>query len=338
MENLEKNEVILKITNLNKSFDKHKRSGTKKALDDLTFKVYKRQFYGFLGVNGAGKTTTLNIIMGLLSKDSGSIELFGEEVKGDFTRIRNNIGIVFQNSILDKNLSVYENLYSRLSLYKNEFKDKTTKQVVDEMVVNFKLEDIIWKKYGSLSGGQRRRVDIARALAHNPSILFLDEPTTGLDPISRRMVWDILEKLRIERGLTIILTTHYMDEADGCDYTIVIKKGKKLAEGTPAELKTRYAKSWVLVQDKPDHSIRKLIETKSLTYEIKGGYLRVAFDTYDQAHKFTQEHIGVLENFELIKGNMEDVFINLTNEENKKHPEETESTKHRSWWKLGGTK
>lgn len=174
--------IALKIKNLTKTFKKHK------ALDNLSFKVYKGELYGFLGINGAGKSTTLNIIMGLLSKDSGEIELFNENIKDDFVKIRNNIGIVFQNSILDSNLTVYENLYSRLLLYKTEFKNKKVKEVVDDIIKEFQLQDIIDRKYGTLSGGQKRRVDIARALAHNPSILFLYEPTTGLDPYSRKLV------------------------------------------------------------------------------------------------------------------------------------------------------
>lgn len=215
---MQNKDIVLNVKSLTKTFKKYK------ALDNLSFKVYKKQLYGFLGINGAGKSTTLNIIMGLLSKDSGEIELFGENIKGDFTKIRNNIGIVFQSSILDSNLTVYENLYSRLLLYKNNFKGKKIKEVVSEIISEFKLEDLVNQKYGTLSGGQKRRVDIARALAHKPSILFLDEPTTGLDPVSKKLVWDILSQLQKEKGLTIILTTHYMQEADNCDYAIVIKK------------------------------------------------------------------------------------------------------------------
>ncbi|WP_406613479.1 ABC transporter ATP-binding protein [Mycoplasma corogypsi] len=307
-QNLQDREVILRITNLNKSFKKNK------ALQDLSFKVYRKQLYGFLGINGAGKSTTLNIIMGLLAKDSGEIELCGEKVKGDFTKIRNNIGIVFQGSILDPNLTVYENLYSRLSLYKNQFKGQETKDVVNNIIREFKLEDIVDQKYQGLSGGQKRRVDIARALAHNPSILFLDEPTTGLDPVSRKLVWEILENLQKEKGLTIILTTHYMDEADNCDYTIVIKKGQKLAEGTPSDLKTKYAMSWLMIQDNSeDQRIKKLLDQHKMNYEFKGGYYKVTFPSYEQANQFTKKHIHLLDNFELIKGGMEEVFINLTN-------------------------
>lgn len=309
---MQNKDIVLNVKNLTKTFKKYK------ALDNLSFKVYKKQLYGFLGINGAGKSTTLNIIMGLLSKDSGEIELFGENIKGDFTKIRNNIGIVFQSSILDSNLTVYENLYSRLLLYKNNFKGKKIKEVVSEIISEFKLEDLVNQKYGTLSGGQKRRVDIARALAHKPSILFLDEPTTGLDPVSKKLVWDILSQLQKEKGLTIILTTHYMQEADNCDYAIVIKKGVKLDEGTPSDLKTRLTKAKILIQaPKDDFEINYLLKKHNLAFEFKTDLYKVEFDSYQKAFEFTKKNINHLKNFELIKGDMEEAFINST----KKHLE-----------------
>ncbi|AKB11373.1 ABC transporter ATP-binding protein [Mycoplasmopsis synoviae] len=309
---MQNKDIVLNVKSLTKTFKKYK------ALDNLSFKVYKKQLYGFLGINGAGKSTTLNIIMGLLSKDSGEIELFGENIKGDFTKIRNNIGIVFQSSILDSNLTVYENLYSRLLLYKNNFKGKKIKEVVSEIISEFKLEDLVNQKYGTLSGGQKRRVDIARALAHKPSILFLDEPTTGLDPVSKKLVWDILSQLQKEKGLTIILTTHYMQEADNCDYAIVIKKGVKLDEGTPSDLKTRLTKAKILIQaPKDDFEINYLLKKHNLAFEFKTDLYKVEFDSYQKALEFTKKNINHLKNFELIKGDMEEAFINST----KKHLE-----------------
>lgn len=304
---MQNKDIVLNVKSLTKTFKKYK------ALDNLSFKVYKKQLYGFLGINGAGKSTTLNIIMGLLSKDSGEIELFGENIKGDFTKIRNNIGIVFQSSILDSNLTVYENLYSRLLLYKNNFKGKKIKEVVSEIISEFKLEDLVNQKYGTLSGGQKRRVDIARALAHKPSILFLDEPTTGLDPVSKKLVWDILSQLQKEKGLTIILTTHYMQEADNCDYAIVIKKGVKLDEGTPSDLKTRLTKAKILIQaPKDDFEINYLLKKHNLAFEFKTDLYKVEFDSYQKALEFTKKNINHLKNFELIKGDMEEAFINST--------------------------
>lgn len=175
---------ILQIKDLCKSFN------TKKVLDNLSLKVQEGQLYGFLGVNGAGKSTTLNILLGLLSKDSGHIEIDGEviDASNDFESIKQKIGVVFQDSILDDNLSVYQNLLLRASLYHKKFKDVKPKELLNDVVEKFRLNDLLKNKYKSLSGGQKRRVDIARALLHRPKILFLDEPTTGLDPQSRKLV------------------------------------------------------------------------------------------------------------------------------------------------------
>ncbi|MGV2393502.1 UNVERIFIED_CONTAM: ABC transporter ATP-binding protein [Campylobacter lari] len=175
---------ILEIQDLNKNFK------TKKALNNLSFKVKKGQLYGFLGVNGAGKTTTLNIILGILDRDSGEIIIDKNSIKTakDADIVKSKIGIVFQESILDDNLTVYDNLIIRASLYRRNFKDFKPKDLVDAVVKDFSLEDILKQKYRTLSGGQKRRVDIARALVHKPEILFLDEPTTGLDPTNRKLV------------------------------------------------------------------------------------------------------------------------------------------------------
>ncbi|TPR54100.1 ABC transporter ATP-binding protein [Metamycoplasma neophronis] len=300
------NEYIVEVNHLTKTFKR------KKALNDLSFKVKKGELYGFLGLNGAGKTTTLNIILGLLTKDSGTVIIDGLSDDKNSQNIRNKIGIVFQQSILDDLLSVKENLMSRAAMYHHYIKDKTTKQLVDDVVREFKLEEIVNQSYGSLSGGQRRRVDIARALVHRPEILFLDEPTTGLDPQSRKLVWDTLDKIQKDHKLTIVLTTHYMEEANNCNYAIILNKGQKIAEGTPAELKNKFASARVNINSAKDAKFSQWLSDKQLNFVYDVNKYIVKFYTYEDAKKFVFENEEILKDFELIKGTMDEVFLNVT--------------------------
>ncbi|TPE57360.1 ABC transporter ATP-binding protein [[Mycoplasma] falconis] len=308
---------IIKITNLVKKFKKQV------AVNNLSFQVKKGELYGFLGLNGAGKTTTLNIILGLLKKDSGRIEVDGLDATKDYMKIRNKIGIVFQQSILDAQLTVKENLMSRAAMYYGLIKDQnnksvTTQKLVDNMVQEFQLEELLNKPYGKLSGGQKRRVDIARALIHEPEILFLDEPTTGLDPNSRKMVWDTLQNIQNKRRLTIVLTTHYMEEANNCNYVIIIKKGTKLAEGTPSELKNIYSKTAVIVNQKPNENFDEWLTHFNDLFTIKKDENRyiLKFNNYEEAKEFSVWHSGKLKDYELQKGTMDEVFLNVTEGEN----------------------
>lgn len=182
------NDEIIVINNLQKNFRKNK------ALKGVSFSVKRGELFGYLGLNGAGKTVTLNIILGLLKRDGGEVYINGLNVDKNQLEIRNQVGIVFQESILDPELSVRENLMIRATLYKDFLKDETVASVVDKIIDEFQLNDFASRRYGTLSGGQKRRADIARALVHSPNILFLDEPTTGLDPNSRKLVWQILKK------------------------------------------------------------------------------------------------------------------------------------------------
>ncbi|SJZ45367.1 ABC transporter ATP-binding protein [Mycoplasmopsis verecunda] len=300
----------LEIDNLSKSFKNIK------ALNDLSFKVKKGELFGFLGLNGAGKTTTLSIILGIVKKNSGKIKVDGIDLDTKQAKnINNKIGIVFQESILDEKLSVYDNLMSRAAMYKKFFKDITTKELVDDVINDFQLHDLLKKSYGSLSGGQRRRVDIARALVHKPEILFLDEPTTGLDPNSRELVWNILRKIQTEKGLTILLTTHYMEEANWCNYAIILQKGHKLAEGTPAELKNQYSKTKIFVYQEPNSVLEDLFTTHNASFKYADRRYFVEFNTYKEAQDFVNKFGPILQDYELIKGTMDDVFLTVTKQE-----------------------
>ncbi|WP_036464859.1 ABC transporter ATP-binding protein [Mycoplasmopsis sturni] len=300
-------ENILEIKNLTKKF------GKKVAVDNLSLSVRKGELFGFLGVNGAGKSTTLNIILGLLNADAGSITINGVDCFSNVDLIRSQIGIVFQNSIMDTKLSVYDNLYFRAQLYQSNFKGQKIKEVVAQIIEEFELKDFQHQKYGSLSGGQKRRVDIARALIHKPSILFLDEPTTGLDPNSRKLVWEILEKIQIQRQLTIILTTHYMEEANNCNRAIIISKGKILASGTPAELKYKYAPARIKVYSSENKTFESIFEKESVKFKlVDNSYYELEFQHYDQAKEFLNQYINIFETIEIFKGDMDEVFLKVT--------------------------
>ncbi|WP_036452933.1 ABC transporter ATP-binding protein [Mycoplasma buteonis] len=304
-------EIAIEIQNLSKSFKENK------ALDNLSFKVRKGELFGFLGLNGAGKSTTLNIILGLLSKDSGLITINGLNAEENIKQIRKSIGIVFQESILDPTLSVKDNLMIRATMYTDFFKVQkvTVKEVVENIIKEFQLEEIAKRPYGKLSGGQKRRVDIARALVHRPEILFLDEPTTGLDPSSRKLVWEILFKIQKERKLTILLTTHYMEEANNCQYAIIINKGKKLVEGTPSQLKQVYSTTTIKIFDTFNLKLEAILKKNNINFNYEQNCYVLKFSEYSLAKNFVFKNQDLIKDYELLKGTMDEVFLNVT------HPE-----------------
>lgn len=291
---------ILKITNVSKSF------GKIKAVDDISFKVKKGEMFAYLGVNGAGKSTTISMICGTLSMDSGNILVCGEDININSNLIKNKIGVVFQNSVLDQTLNVYNNLKYRASLYNITGED--FKKRFKELSDMFELEEIKNQKVMNLSGGQRRRVDIARAIIHNPEFLILDEPTTGLDPNTRKKLWNIIKGLRERNGLTVFLTTHYMEEAADADFIIIIEKGKIITEGTPLDLKNKYAKDIISIYNIDEESIKRL----NLPYtKIRDGY-KLEIDNTSYATELIINNKDIFKDYEIIKGKMDDVFLNAT--------------------------
>lgn len=296
---------IIEVKDLTKKY----RENT--AVDGISFDVEEGELYAFLGENGAGKSTTINMLTTVLQKTSGTALICGYELGKEDDEIRKVNGIVFQNSVLDKKLTVRENLITRGSYY-----GLTKKQVekrLEPFSDRFEMSDIWNRRYDKLSGGQRRRVDIMRALINEPKILFLDEPTTGLDPKSRRLVWDYINFLRIEHGLTIFLTTHYMEETRDADRVLILDKGKIVTMGTPAELKTRYAHSklvwYTQKSEKADALITKL--SKNSFYDVD----HYSIETDENITEFIYEHRDVIRDYEYIKGTMDDVFLRLTGKE-----------------------
>lgn len=290
---------VIEIKNLYKKF------GDVEAVCGLSFSVNEGELFAFLGVNGAGKSTTISIICGELSMDSGMVIVNGHDAKKEIENIKRDLGVVFQSSVLDKNLSVKDNLMSRAGLYGifgNAFKRK-----LDELSDMLDFKDIINRRVGKLSGGQRRRIDIARALIHNPKILILDEPTTGLDPQTRKITWNAISKLRKE-GMTVLLTTHYMEEASDADYVIIIDSGKKVAEGTPYDLKNKYTGDFITLYGTPE----SLVSSLNIDYEKFGDSIRIEVPSTQKATELILKYPDLFVDYEIVKGKMDDVFLSAT--------------------------
>jgi len=278
--------MIVKVDNLSKSY------ASVKAVKNISFTVSEGSLFSFLGTNGAGKSTTINILTTLLSKSSGTAEVGGFDVDHDAEKVRNLTGVVFQDSVLDKRLTVRENLAIRGSLY--GLRGNALRSAVENAARITGVSDFVTRPYGQLSGGQRRRVDITRALINTPKILFLDEPTTGLDPKTRRDIWFMIRELQKASGMTVFLTTHYMEEAAESDDIVVINKGEIKAQGSPAELKARYCSDMLkLTLLNGEHIEQKVARTVD-------------------ALPIIERHKGNIANVEIINGTLDDVFLNLT--------------------------
>ena len=291
---------IIEIKNLNKSF------GDVKAVQDLSFCVKEGELFAFLGINGAGKSTTISIMCGQLVKDSGSVTIGGVNIDGDISSIKRDIGVVFQNSVLDKALTVYDNLSSRAALYGisgEEFKER-----LNELAEMLDFKNLLKRTVGKLSGGQRRRIDIARALIHKPKILILDEPTTGLDPQTRGTLWSVIDMLRRENHMTVFLTTHYMEEAADADYVVILNNGKIAAEGTPLQLKNSYTGDFITIYGLEKNQIDSL----GMPYEELRDAFRVSVANTSEATKLIVKYPDLFKDYEISKGKMDDVFLAVT--------------------------
>ena len=291
---------IIRIEHLNKSF------GDVRAVNDLSFRVKQGELFAFLGVNGAGKSTTISILCGQLRKDSGNVWIKGIEADKAGNQTKRMFGVVFQDSVLDRPLTVRENLKSRAALY--GITGLAFEKRLQELVEILDFRDFINRPVGKLSGGQRRRIDIARALIHRPEILILDEPTTGLDPQTRLLIWNIIEKLRAEENMTVFLTTHYMEEAADAGYVVILEKGRIAAEGTPLELKNKYVQDRISLYGVSEEEIKALNHTYK---EIRDGYEIMVKNT-QEATKLIVEHQELFRDYEVVKGAMYDVFLAVT--------------------------
>lgn len=301
--------LAIEVKNLCKQYGEHQ------AVKSISFTVEQGTLFAFLGANGAGKSTTIEILCTLLKKTSGQVTIngFTLDASNHNADIRKSIGVVFQQNLLDERLTVRENILHRGRTY-----GLSKKQLAENyqfVSTYLYLDDIDKHKYGTLSGGQKRRADIARALIHRPRILFLDEPTTGLDPQTRQFVWQAIKQLQLETNMTVFLTTHYMEEAAVAHQVVVLKQGKIIAQGTPDALKTKYAyDSMALVFKHPKDGV-KWLEEHAIPYIEKQDIYTIRLDSTLQALSLLKKAEPLISSFEVIKGSMDDVFLHIMAEE-----------------------
>ena len=293
-------DTIIEIDHLSKSF------GDIRAVQDLSFQVREGELFAFLGVNGAGKSTTINILCSQLAKDGGSVHICGADPDREADRVKRSLGVVFQNSVLDKSLSVRDNLESRAALY--GITGKAFSRRLEELSGLLELDDLLKRTVGKLSGGQRRRIDIARALLHQPRILILDEPTTGLDPQTRKLLWDAVSRMRREKSMTVFLTTHYMEEAADADYVVILDSGRIAAQGTPLTLKNTYTGDFITLYGVTEEQVRGL----GHPYEAIRDAYRVSVPDTAAATGLIVRNPEVFRDYEITKGRMDDVFLAVT--------------------------
>jgi multidrug/hemolysin transport system ATP-binding protein len=295
---------VIRVTNLSKSY------GAVRAVDDLSFDVPAASVFAFLGTNGAGKSTTISCLTTVATADSGRIEIDGLQVGYDDELIRRRIGVVFQSSLLDPTLTVRENLHDRASFYGLGAADRAAR--IQNLAEQVDLTEFLDRPYGPLSGGQKRRADIARALVHDPVLLFLDEPTAGLDPQSREQVWRTIHSLRATQGLTVFLTTHYMEETEEADHVVIIHAAKLVVQGTPTQLRSSHSSSVLTVATHDTDGLVRACEGAALSCTMSGGIGRIAVPDSATAFDFLSLHRALVDDFELRHGTMDDVFLAVT--------------------------
>lgn len=299
--------LVIEVNGLKKYF------GDVKAVDDISFQVEQGELFGFLGINGAGKSTTINMLCTLYPPTAGEIQICGFAAGTENEEIRKRIGVVYQNNCLDDKLTVEENLFLRGSLYEKD--RRKLKKDIERICGILELEEVYHRRFARLSGGQKRRCEIARALVNAPQIMFLDEPTTGLDPATRKQVWASLEKLRREEHMTIFLTTHYMEEAARASHIAIMDAGHIKEYGTSFSLKETYAKDKLRLYSKsPEKSSRlaQMLERQKITYKQKQDSYVISVPESMAALQILDDVRGLIDGFEMVQGSMDDVFLNVT--------------------------
>ncbi|EDN9970543.1 ABC transporter ATP-binding protein [Listeria monocytogenes] len=300
---------MIKLTNVVKKF------GKVEAVKGINLEVEKGSLFAFLGENGAGKSTTLSMICTESEPTSGEIFIADEKLTFKNRKsFRQKLGVVFQENVLDDLLTVRENLYNRASLYGKTKAEITERLALVSSIMG--IEDILNRRFEKLSGGQKRRAEIARAIMHDPEILLLDEPTTGLDPKTRVSVWKIIDYLREELGMTVFLTTHYLEEAKDADQLAVIHKGKIIAQGTPANIRSRFSVDKIFFYDAKVAELQTIIEKINLPFKVTKETMRVDVINQDvEILAILNQTAGLYGSFEVIKGNLDDAFISMIKEE-----------------------
>ncbi|PAT01987.1 ABC transporter [Candidatus Izimaplasma bacterium ZiA1] len=292
----------IEIKNLVKTYD------DVVAVKKISFDVEHNSFFAFLGPNGAGKSTTINIISTLLDYNSGTVRVYGNELSKNDSKIRDKIGVVFQQSMLDGLLTVIENLEIRSSFYGISKANLMIR--LDEINEFIEIKPFLHQRYATLSGGQRRKADIARALINWPEILILDEPTTGLDPKSRKDIWRLINKLRTDKNVTIFLTTHYMEEVKDANKVVIINDGEIVAEGSSEELRDKYSSDRVKMI--PKNGLEDKLNNDGIDFYIVNNTVNVNLENAFAGIDFVNKYKENIKDFEIIRGDMDDVFLNIT--------------------------
>lgn len=300
-------EKIIDVINLKKNY------GEIEAVKSIDFYVEKGSLFAFLGPNGAGKTTTINILSTLLKQDDGEILIDDLKIGQNDELIRQSIGIVFQEGVLDPLLTVKENLLTRGAFY--GFSKEKLKERIEKALSVTGIENLTNRRYGTLSGGQKRRADIARALIHAPKILFLDEPTTGLDPQTRKNVWNTILNLQKQDNMTIFLTTHYMEEADKADYVVIIDNGEVVAKGTPSYLKDEFSNDLLKLKPKDDVKLEEYLKKSQINYVKETDLYTIKINESLASLKIVNDVKDNLLSFQVLNGTLDDAFINITGKE-----------------------
>ncbi|MCI9138478.1 MAG: ABC transporter ATP-binding protein [Lachnospiraceae bacterium] len=290
-----------------------KRYGATEAVKGITFDVDKGSLFAFLGVNGAGKSTTINILSTLMRQDEGQVIINGNSLGKEDKKIRNEIGVVFQNGVLDELLTIKENLSVRGSFY--GYSGSELEERINKASEITGCSDILHKKYGKLSGGQKRRADIARALINQPHILFLDEPTTGLDPKTRQSIWQTIATMQKKNSMTVFLTTHYMEEAANADKITILKKGEIILEGTPNKLKEKYTTDILSIYH-PSEEVLTYLKQKKIEFKniLEGIEMNISEPIEAIRILKYMEEIQRVSPFEMKHGTIDDVFLNIMEE------------------------
>ena len=297
--------TAISVRGLRKSY------GDFEAVKGISFEVPEGSFFAFLGPNGAGKSTTISIVCSLLGYDSGEVEVFGKPVTDP--SVKRDIGVVFQDPMMDGRLTVRENLTVRGGMY-GLSGDVLEGSVARALEVSDSVE-FADRPYGKLSGGQRRRADIARALVHSPRLLLLDEPTSGLDPQTRRRIWDTVNRLNREEGLTILLTTHYMEEAAGADDIVIVNHGEIAAHGTPAMLREKYCSDRMTVVPKDMDAVASVLSDTGIGFSVRADTVEIPLASTVDAAPVVAMLDGMIDSLEVRNGTLDDAFIRITGEE-----------------------
>lgn len=296
--------MSIQVSRLRKSY------GSIEAVRDLSFDVPTGSLFAFLGANGAGKSTTIGCITTTLAPTSGTIRVLGRDVSTQADKVRRSIGAVFQQSLLDPLLTVRENLALRAGFYGLRRRDAAGR--ISELAELIALDEFLDRRYGVLSGGQKRRADIARAIIHRPGAVFLDEPTAGLDPRSREQIWSAIAQLRADHSTTVFLTTHYMEETERADRVCIIARGEVAAEGPPAELRSRFSRSVLTMRVADVSSFVAAHQHRGLVMEAAGDTVRMSIDEIDEARAILAS--PDVTDFEFRHGTMDDVFLAVSGE------------------------